>query len=543
LTLAAAVVLTCAGFRAAPAAARFITVAEEAALAEIRSYLANYYGNAGDPRINEIVSYARERMLAIDDENDWNADDGNPDQPVISPKPPNDGAGGDEDYAGGAVEQMLESFRKEELARQKNHYRKTLTPTPKGHWSYEEDDEGAEKNPDEPGRITPYEQELIDKIVAEKVEEQRKNLEEEFADAGRYIDDARNDPAGKKDYSLEMGDWAEGIKDVLDTINDIPLIGDLLGEAPVVGDLMQFVPDLIDNPTEAAAGKIIDMIAEKIPMVGDSVGVLLKVTVSRLVTYYTMEESYPEGFFTVEFIPLLGAGIGLMAASVAVYAITQAADSAPAVFDAVSLGVALATDSIILATRTAMKATLEEWEEEINENYETDHAAFSGFAYTSSLPGVMSAQSRLSVPGGASFVMDAGKRASAFNSLHPGYGTSPGGIYIEDYKKIADNWRAYAASHREVSLSEAAGLVSAQAGVNAIKKHSRDASGYSQGMHAHNEARLTALQQTLKLRMDVARQTDFRARAALDRQQKREDLHAAFGRASGGWTLSAGVSY
>jgi hypothetical protein len=86
VTLAAAVIFACAGFRAAPAAeARSLTEAENAALEEIRSYLANYYGNAGDPRVNEIVSYAREQMLEIDDENDWNAGDGNPSQPPMEP--------------------------------------------------------------------------------------------------------------------------------------------------------------------------------------------------------------------------------------------------------------------------------------------------------------------------------------------------------------------------------------------------------------------------------------------------------------------------
>ncbi|MDR1579796.1 MAG: hypothetical protein LBS35_05520 [Synergistaceae bacterium] len=530
LTLAAAIVLACAEFRAAPAAARSLTAAEEAALAEIKSYLANYYGNSGDPRINEMVNYAREQMLAIDDANNWNAGDGNRDNTVIPPRPPEDEPD-DEDYIGPAIKEMLEQFRKEELARQKNHYRNTITPTPKNHWSYEEDDEGNEKNPDAPGRITPYEQELIDRIVADKVKEQRKNLEEEFSGAGepgKYIDDAPDPPQND-----DSDKWKETIDDILNKIGDIT------------------PGDIIPGDTDAAVDKIIDQIVGKItdkigdiPAVGSAVAILFEVMVDRLVKYYTIEEEYPGGFFTVEFPALLGAGVGLIVASAVVYAIAQAADSVgPAIFDAVALGVALAMDGAISGTRASTKTKLVKWKEDIEDNYKTDHAAFGEFAYASSLPGVMSGQSRLSVPGGASFVMDAGRRASAFNSLHPGYRTSPGGIYMEDYKKIAGNWRDYAVSQREVSLSEAAGLAAAWNAADAIKLRSRAASGYSRGLQAHNEARLLALQQTLKLRMDMARQTDFRSRAALDRQQKREDLHAAFGRASRGWTLSAGASY
>jgi hypothetical protein len=463
-------------------------------------------------------------MLEIDDENDWNAGDGNRDQPPITPNLPEDEPGGEGDFADQAVEEMLEQFRKEEQARQEKHFKGVITPTPESHWSYEEEDEDD--------NITSYERELIDNIVAEKVEEQRKNLEEEFKDAGKYVDDAEKKPLPKEDSS----GWKKAIDNMLDKVGDI-----------VPSDV---IPEDTDELIDMGVDKIIDKITEKIsdkigdiPAVGNALGILFEVLVDRLLKYYVMEEDYPGGFFTVEFPALFAAGVGLAVASAAVYGITQAADSAPAIFDAVALGVALALDGAISATRPSIKTNLVDWEEDIEDNYETDHKAFDAFAYASSLPGVLAAQSRLSVPGGASFVMDAGKRASAFDSLHPGYRTSPSGIYMEDYKKIAENWRSYAVSHREVSASEAAGLAAAMAGVNAIKTRSRSASGYSQGLQAHSEARLAALQQTLKLRMDMARQTDFRARAALDRQQKREDLHAAFGRASGGWTLSAGVSY
>jgi hypothetical protein len=535
LILAATVILACAELRAAFAAARSPSAAEEAALAEIRNFLANYYGNVYDPRIDEIANYAREQMLAIDDENNWNAGDGNRDRPVIPPRPSEGDPGDEEDYAGHAIEEMLEQFRREELARQESHFRNTITPTPKNHWSYEEDDEGNEKYPDEPGTITPYERELIDDIMRRKVEEQRKYLMDEFGDPGKYIDDATDTPPPSQS---DWEKWKAKIDEMRGAIGEI-LPGDIL-----TADKIPSVDDIIDKLTSLVIGKIAGKIGDKIPVVGDTVAILIEVLAERFLLYYTIEEEYPLGFFTVEFAPFIGAGVGLLAAAVAVHFIVEAfGNTMPAESDAVALGMGLALDAAISVTRDITSNKLKDWETELEDNYKTDHAAFGEFAYASSLPGVMSAQSRMSVPGGASFVMDAGKRAAAFDSLHPGYRTSPDGVYIEDYKKIAGNWSAYVASHREVSRSEGADLETAASAANAIKNHSRSASGYSQNLLAHNEARLAALQQTLKLRMDIARQTDFRARAALDRQQKREDLHAAFGRASRGWTLSAGVSY
>ena len=537
MILAAAVVLACAEFRAAHAAARSLTAAENAALAEIRSYLANYYGNAGDQRVNEIVNYAREQMLALDDENDWNADDGNRAQPVISPRPP-DAPDKNDDPARDAMEAMLEEFRKEELKRQEDHYRKVITSTPKDHWS---------KDLDTYDRITPYEQELIDKIVAEKVAEQRKNLEEEFGSGGsgnpgKYIDDA--EPGKPNDE--KAAEWAAKIKEALD------------GFGGITGDLSGF----FENPI----GKIIDTVVEKItgklgaiPAVGKAIGVFVEVMEARLHKYYITEEEYPEGFFTAEFPALLGAGVGLIVAAGITYGISQALGEFAPVADAAALGAALALDISINITRSITKGRLENWEKEIEINYAADHAALDSFAYRSSLPGVMSAQSRMSVPGAASFVMDESKRAAVFDSLHPGYRTTPDNkytsdIYIDSYKKIFDNWRDYAAAHKEISQSEADGLTEASGVVDGIKTRSQGAAGYAQQIQAHSEAKLVALQQTLKLRMDIARQVDVRARQALDRQQKREDAHAAFGRCvlgdaalgaaiSGRWTLSAGTAY
>jgi hypothetical protein len=281
--------------------------------------------------------------------------------------------------------------------------------------------------------------------------------------------------------------------------------------------------------------------------------------VARLLKYYIMEESYAEGFFTVEFLPLVGAGVGLIVAAGITYGITQALGDFAPVADAVALGVSLALDVALNVTRKITKGRLEDWEKEIANNYTADHAALGSFAYRSSLPGVMSAQSRMSVPGAASFVMDEGKRAAVFDSLHPGYRTTPDNkytsdIYMDGYKKIVANWRDYAASHKEVSQSEAVGLTETRGVVDDIKTRSQGATGYAQQIQTRNEARLVALQQTLKFRMDIARQVDFRARQALDRQQKREDAHAAFGRSvlgdaalgaaiSGRWTPSAGAAY
>jgi hypothetical protein len=150
-------------------------------------------------------------------------------------------------------------------------------------------------------------------------------------------------------------------------------------------------------------------------------------------------------------------------------------------------------------------------------------------------PAAVSVTRKMSVPGGASFTADGGSFSAAFDELHRGYPAhGSAGLYIDEYKKIARNWKNYTNAIAEVADDEESRVNETYNLIKDISKSSIETESYRQALQARNQANLLAVQQIVNVRLDIAREKDLLARDAMDQEQVLAERHAAFGRAVGG---------
>jgi hypothetical protein len=414
------------------------------------------------------------------------------------------------------------------------------------------DDTDGDGTVDGPGVITEAEQEAIDK----ECQEYEKMWREVYSDPG-YTPSGRSDDENSEEFrdaaeDAYDGSWLETLIDAagsgapgyftdliggeIDNLSGLP-ISDFFS-----GDWITLVEEII-----------VDKVLEQITVlddIADVVGVVVKTALHRA-------QSHTDAFH-VEILPIVAGGAVLIVGGVVIAALSKGLESKAYWVEAVTLA---GIDVLEIAADVTLAAIYAEqiiWDNAIQGDYGDDHKALPGGAavYGDLTARHNAARETMNMGTSASFAASGGAGAK-FDAISPGYRASPSGLYIDDYKKMTGDWKKYADAQKSVAASEAAGLSElkgtvdklAAANLAAPNNRSRlssngDFMGYRQAIESRAQVNAFTAQQVSHLRNDIPRQIDGRARAALDRQQRRADLHAAFGRAvGGGVTWAAGTSY
>jgi hypothetical protein len=507
--LTASLIASCANIQPRRAEARGLTPAEQQTLNEVRAYLEDYYQNrdltpgitAGErTAIDAAMAEASNLLLTQGNGSNWNPSfDGKPfEKPPGSRPSPGDGDDDESVYI-----DLSKALQKKRNELNNKYYNNDVPPPPK------------------PREITPEEQAEIDRQMKKYEADLRKDIED-YSNDDRYVTNP-----DMRDAKENAEDAREIVRDIQDK-PDTDVIDDILN-----GDLKKLADEQILSPL---VDKILDKITGKIPGVGALVKVLLDVEIDRLKEHIHAQDQ--------ELPPLIAAGVAMIVAGGIAFAVAKATEKVAYWGETVAMGAILALDISLAATRAVTKEKFDDWFDEIQGYYAFDHEPLGGgsLVYHSGLPSLLVSRAKQGTPGGVSFATgDYAKFSSRFDELHPGYRGSSAGLYISDYKKSASEWKNFADSHIEASEAEAAETDKLAGAVRSLAGASRGAGGYRQALQANGQARVFAVQQALNLRLDIARQTDARARLALERQQRRADLHAAFGRAAEvtSWTGTA----
>gem|GEM_PF-3763465 len=201
-------------------------------------------------------------------------------------------------------------------------------------------------------------------------------------------------------------------------------------------------------------------------------------------------------------------------------------------------------DGAVAATAKSLRSSQKEWYEQIMSDYENDRRSLPGGVFHDLAPKYSGIRTDLSGAGGISYVQ-ANALSAKFDEVNPGYRKTSDSLYIDDYKKIAENWRQYMEAQNRTAQTEQNDFAALSETITALAKASlEDGVHYTRSIEARAQVYAFGAQQTTNLRSDIARQIDMRAREALDREQREADLHAAFGRATkGGAAWPKGTGY
>ncbi|MCL2010489.1 MAG: hypothetical protein FWG71_08085 [Synergistaceae bacterium] len=192
----------------------------------------------------------------------------------------------------------------------------------------------------------------------------------------------------------------------------------------------------------------------------------------------------------------------------------------------------------------AVRKAWNAWQKDMEENRVKEHADLSRRVYKDGL-GDKYGNMRNDL--GGTSISYAGTPSAKFDEVNPGYRKTDGSYvdYVGDYKKIAENWANYVTAQNRAAQTEQNDFATLSKTITDLADASLQYAGYyNQAVEARAQTYAFAVQQTTNLRHDIARQIDVRARGALDSQQRRADLHAAFGRATkGGAVWPNGTRY
>ena len=382
-------------------------------------------------------------------------------------------------------------------------------------------------------------QQEIKKIKDEMEELEKDNPYEKPSDEN-YENEFRN--AADEGYNGSI------LEELFDGIDGRPfnLAGKLL-------NLIAGIPiyDIITDPINGLGGLIIDKIGGKvldeIPGIGDLIKIILSVELARIVKWLPFSgpgiqpgippkitlfdlENDPDFMMLVrtqiiELPVIIAAGLVMILACIPAVLVGKASEKKTYYAEAVALAGIAVIDAAIAATYGIIYARQNAWDDERQDNYKDDHK---------------------SLPGGGTFKDDLpAKLAIMRGSLGAGSGAASGNLYIDVYKQNANSWEQYVSSHVGAANTATADFATLEGIISKLGDDSFDkAKGYSQAIEARAQTYAFAVQQTTNLRFDVARQVDVRARQALDRQQRRAELHTAFGKAAkGGASWQAGTGY
>ena len=371
-------------------------------------------------------------------------------------------------------------------------------------------------------------------IIKKKMQEIEQDPHKDRAD-GDNADDARRGAKEAyeesdikdlfKSLTEEAGEmFPDMFKKILDNLTGLP-ISSLLEMDP--DGLIEFIED-----------KLVDKLEEKFSQLGyiaDLIKIIIFTETDRLKNWTCAQ--------LIELPVILAAGLLMIAACIPAVIAGQALAEKAYMAEAIVLAGIAILDFALFGTMTAIVLLQNDWDKEIREDYEDDHKTLGGGTFRDLLGKLVQMRGTLSITG-ISFPI--GDIASKFGEVNPGYRSASIGLYIEDYKKIAENWKRYAAAHAQSAAIEANDYsILKGTTIPALTSDSLNkGKGYIQAIEARAQTYAFAAQQTTNLRHDIARQVDIRARQALDRQQRRADLHAAFGRAAkGGPSWSTGTDY
>jgi hypothetical protein len=325
--------------------------------------------------------------------------------------------------------------------------------------------------------------------------------------------------------------------DKTDDFSDIA--GDVIGDKdngvtdqlPFLGDISEALDDPGGFIFDKVWDKVLDKALDKVP-ISTVVKAILDVGKDRF-------KDHRDAFW-VELPVIVGAGIAMAVAAGIAYGIATAFKDKSHWVEVVSLVAIVAFDGALYGTKKSTWKKIEEWTGRMRSDYASDHVSMSEVVARSQLPKIMSIQAKMAVPGGASFAVYGSDFGARFNEIHPGYGGSGTGLYMDDYKTTVRNWKNYAAAFKLASEAEETDVADLYGLIQSLESVQKGDKGYRQALQARNQTYAAAIQQVSNLRLDIARQIDLRSRRGLDKEQKDADLHVAFERAAtGGWTPSA----
>ena len=403
---------------------------------------------------------------------------------------------------------------------------------------------------DERSRVNDRVNAWIDAETEKKVEEYRRELEKfDNENDPNNRDYPRSDKSFEDDFkkSANEGYLGSTLAELFDGIDVRPfnLIGKMV-------NLISGLPiyDIITDPINGLGGLIIDKIGgkvlDKIPGIGDLIKIILSVELARIVKWLPFSgpgvkpgippkitlfdlENDPDFMMLVrtqiiELPVIIAAGLVMILACIPAVLIGKASEEKTYYVEVAALAGIAAVDTIIAATYGAMYALQILWDLERRDNYKDDHKSLSGGTFKGDMPSML---------------------MTMRGSLGAGTGAAPGGLYIDAYKQHARNWEQYVSSHVGAANTAAADYAALEGIISRLADDSFGKSdGYTQAIEARAQTYAFAVQQTTNLRFDVARQIDVRARQAMDRQQRRADLHSAFGNAArGGGSWPSGTGY
>jgi P-type conjugative transfer protein TrbJ len=184
---------------------------------------------------------------------------------------------------------------------------------------------------------------------------------------------------------------------------------------------------------------------------------------------------------------------------------------------------------------------VEENEEDIR-NYDKDHAALNDKVMYDLAAKIDRLYETLSAADALTYAAEADLERR-YAELYPGYDT-----HISDFsagfKDRMKEKRNYAYGSLSAGNDETAEIKDDLAGLlESLNDASLNAEGYLQVMQARNQIYAFAGQEILNLRVDMTRQIEARANISAERQRRRIERMAAFERAIGWKSQSAGGQY
>ena len=390
----------------------------------------------------------------------------------------------------------------------------------------------------------------IQRMVDDRINQIKKDMED-LEDDNPYK--KPSDESNEDEYRDNANDAYDesDLKDIFDSLIDNPdAIPDLLKKivnnltglpiSELIDLLQNQDPDgLITYLTTKLMDKLFDKLDNQIvKYLADLIQIIVNTEILRLI-HWTCAQP-------VEIGVIFAAGAVMVVACIpAIILAKSVAENVKAVI--ILEGVALAgiavLDVVLRFTTEDIRNLYKDWYDEIRADYDNDHKSLPGGTFRDGMRDKLMGM-RLSLSlAGVSYPL--GDISPKFEEVNPGYRSASADIYINDYKKIAGNWRQYVTSHAGAAKTERDDFATLEKTITDLADDSFDkAKGYTQAIEARAQTYAFAAQQTTNLRHDIARQVDIRARVALDRQQRRADLHSAFGRAAkGGAPWPAGTGY
>ncbi|MDR1740621.1 MAG: hypothetical protein LBR38_02075 [Synergistaceae bacterium] len=181
------------------------------------------------------------------------------------------------------------------------------------------------------------------------------------------------------------------------------------------------------------------------------------------------------------------------------------------------------------------------------QNEVRDHGRVSAYSWEDLTGKITSLYSLLGKADALSFV-SSGDFDASFDVVYPGTSGSKGDNFAAAYKNMMAEWQDYLYAAIKGNNTEALDARDSRAAL--IKKldllsyGTGAVLGYAQAMFARRLVYVFIAQEAARLRLDVIRHIELRARYAALRQQRRTDRVLAFEKARGTWqTQTSGKSY